>query len=100
MPLLKLGSTVDQVNIDTIKHVLVLSLGRVKVDVSQTNLTEIFRKSNHFNLLEHSGKPENLSKNDLKFFQELIQLREYTLLKFLLTKNENLLHITTEINGE
>ena len=100
MTVLKLGSTVDQVNLETIKNVLALSQGRVKVDVSQTDLIGIFKRSKHAALLDHSGKPSDLHEADKKFLFELVYLRVYTLIKFLLEKNENLLHIKRIVDGD
>lgn len=71
-PLLKLGSTVNSVNLDTIKNVLALSKDRVRVDVSGTDLFGIFQRSKHANLLVHSGKIEDLDKSDQKFFQDIV----------------------------
>lgn len=93
MPLLILGSTVNEVNLDTMKNVLALSQGRIRVDISQTDMVRIFKKSKHADVINSSIKIQDLNDQDIKFYKEIVQIGLYKLIEFMLKQNEALLFV-------
>lgn len=93
MPVIKFGSTINNVSLDCLQNLLRVSKDKVLIDLSGVNLKGIYSKSNYNKLLEYKDV-SSMESSDKDYLFDLYYFKLYQLLSFLLSENECLLDAT------
>lgn len=93
MPVVRFAHTINNVSLETLQNLLRVSKGKVKIDLTGTDLRGIYERSDYNKLLEYTDATQ-ISVEDRDYVFELHSFKLYQLLTFLLKSNECLLDAT------